>query len=603
MKSKPDLSFWKLWNLSFGFFGVQIAYALQSSQVSRIFSTIGADPHDLSYFWILPPLMGLVVQPLVGAASDNTWNRFGRRLPYLLAGALVAIVVMCFLPNSGSLGLAVSQAIIFGLVMLMFLDTSINMAMQPFKMLVGDFVNERQKGLAYSIQSFLCNAGSVVGYIAPIVLALFLSNTAPAGEVPPTVTWAFYLGAAVLLVCVVYTFAKVKELPPAEYAEYQGVAKTSDDSQPKEKVNLIKLLARAPKVFWTVGIVQFFCWAAFLYMWTYSTDAIAGHAYHAPSIDIATGVTVGDKTYSDKYVFNGNRPVVLDGHLALGGIEVDGQYYEPTVVTVDGDTVINHRQPVYSFGLPKAKVEPFGKAVFAKAGQTVQINGMEPIKVYETANTVSELSLVQPGTELTVAHIAHAQPDGSFLLDQTTSLPAISSSADVKVNYSTVLNAASKEYQDAGDWNGVLLAIQAIAAVLWAIVLSLFRSRRMGYSVSLLIGAVGFISVFFITNPYVLGISYALMGCAWAAMLAMPFTILTNALSGERIGTYLGLFNCTICLPQILAALCGGLILGCFPLASNGAPATVWMLVVSGILMLLGSVAVWNVKETFGSQK
>ena len=107
MKSKPDLSFWKLWNLSFGFFGVQFAYALQSSQVSRIFSTIGADPHDLSYFWILPPLMGLVVQPIVGAASDNTWNRFGRRLPYLLIGALVAIIVMCFLPNAGSLGLGV----------------------------------------------------------------------------------------------------------------------------------------------------------------------------------------------------------------------------------------------------------------------------------------------------------------------------------------------------------------------------------------------------------------------------------------------------------------------------------------------------------------
>ena len=185
MKDQRDLSFWKLWNLSFGFFGVQIAYALQSSQVSRIFSTIGADPHDLSYFWILPPLMGLIVQPIVGSASDRTWNRLGRRLPYLLVGAAVAIVVMCFLPNAGSLGLAISQAIIFGLVMLMLLATSINISMQPFKMLVGDMVNERQKGLAYSIQSFLCNAGSVVGYVAPFVLAWFLSNTAPAGEVPP----------------------------------------------------------------------------------------------------------------------------------------------------------------------------------------------------------------------------------------------------------------------------------------------------------------------------------------------------------------------------------------------------------------------------------
>ncbi len=430
MKSKPDLSFWKLWNLSFGFFGVQIAYALQSSQVSRIFSTIGADPHDLSYFWILPPLMGLVVQPIVGAASDKTWNRFGRRLPYLLIGALVAIVVMCFLPNSGSLGLGVSQAIIFGLVMLMFLDTSINMAMQPFKMLVGDFVNEKQKGLAYSIQSFLCNAGSVVGYIAPIVLALFLSNTAPSGEVPPTVTWAFYIGAAVLLLCVIYTFAKVKEMPPHEYAMYQG--KTAD--APKEKVNVVKLLARAPKVFWTVGIVQFFCWAAFLYMWTYSTDAIAGHAFGAPSTDIVTGLTIDGKAYNDKYVFNGERPVIQDGRLAIGGIEVDGQYYEPQTVVVDGDTVVSGRQVVYSYGIPKAAVNPEGKGLLAQKGQTLIIDGMPPMPVLDGASTISELSLVQPDASLTLAHIAKLQADGEYVLDQTTPIPAISEGSKVAVN-------------------------------------------------------------------------------------------------------------------------------------------------------------------------
>lgn len=185
MKTKPDLGFWKLWNLSFGFFGVQIAYALQSANVSRIFTTIGADPHDLSYFWILPPLMGLVVQPIVGMLSDKTWTRFGRRLPYLIVGALVAVVVMSLLPNAGSFHFTVQSAILFGLVALMLLDTSINMAMQPFKMLVGDMVNEKQKGLAYSIQSFLCNAGSIVGYVLPLLLVWFgIKNVAPEGVVP-----------------------------------------------------------------------------------------------------------------------------------------------------------------------------------------------------------------------------------------------------------------------------------------------------------------------------------------------------------------------------------------------------------------------------------
>ena len=159
LKEKPDMSFWGLWNLSFGFFGVQIAYALQSANISRIFATLGADPHNLSYFWILPPLMGILVQPIVGTCSDKTWCRFGRRIPYLFVGAAIAVLVMCLLPNSGSFGMTVSTAMVFGLIALMFLDTSINMAMQPFKMLVGDMVNEKQKGLAYSIQSFLCNAG------------------------------------------------------------------------------------------------------------------------------------------------------------------------------------------------------------------------------------------------------------------------------------------------------------------------------------------------------------------------------------------------------------------------------------------------------------
>ena len=215
------MRFWELWNLSFGFFGVQIAYALQSANISRIFATLGADPHNLSYFWILPPLMGILVQPIVGTCSDRTWCRFGRRIPYLFIGATVAVLVMCLLPNAGSLGMAVSTAMIFGLVALMFLDTSINMAMQPFKMLVGDMVNEKQKGLAYSIQSFLCNAGSVVGFVFPFFFtAIGIANTAPSGVVPDSVIWSFYVGAAILILCVIYTTVKVREWPPQVYAEY-----------------------------------------------------------------------------------------------------------------------------------------------------------------------------------------------------------------------------------------------------------------------------------------------------------------------------------------------------------------------------------------------
>lgn len=437
MKTKPDLSFWKLWNLSFGFFGVQIAYALQSANISRIFATLGADPHNLSYFWILPPLMGIIVQPIIGAASDRTWCRLGRRLPYLIIGALIAVIVMCLLPNAGSFGLSIGAAMIFGFISLMFLDTSINMAMQPFKMLVGDQVNEHQKGLAYSIQSFLCNSGSLVGYMAPIIFTwLGIQNIAPKGEVPPSVVYAFYVGAAILILCVIYTFATVREMPPKEYAEFHGFANEMANEQ---KSNMFQLLINAPKVFWTVGLVQFFCWCAFMYMWTYTNGAIA-------------------------------------------------------------ETVWN------------------------------------------TTDT------------------------------------------------------SSPEYQEAGNWVGVLFAVQAIGSVLWAIVIPMFKNHKIAYSTSLLLGGLGFIATMFIYDKYLLFIPYLLIGCAWAAMLALPFTILTNSISGKNMGTYLGLFNGTICVPQIVAAAVGGTIL-----AQVGSHQ-INMLFLAGILLCIGAFAVFIIQETFAEK-
>lgn len=440
MKNKPDLSFWSLWNLSFGFFGVQIAYALQSANISRIFATLGADPHELSYFWLLPPLAGLIIQPIVGTLSDRTWCRFGRRLPYLVFGALLAVVVMCLLPNAGSFHFVLAGALIFGAVALMFLDLSINISMQPFKMLVGDMVNEKQKGLAYSIQSFLCNAGSVVGFLFPFVLTwLGFQNEAPEGEIPESVTWSFYLGAAILILCVIYTFAKVKEMPPKEYAEYHGIKEEKNE----KKENIFTLLVHAPKVFWTVGLVQFFCWAAFMYMWTYNAGAVAEQAF-----------------------------------------------------------------------------------------------GWNP-------------------------------SDGT----------------------------ASPVYQEAGNWNGILFAVQAVGSVLWAIVLPMFRNRRFGYFISLVIGGIGFISTLFIADKWLLFVSYFLVGTAWAAMLAMPFTILTNSISGKHMGAYLGLFNGTITLPQIVAAALGGAVFGLL-----GGSSQLNMIVLAGVLLIIGGVCVFFIKETYAEK-
>ena len=531
MKTKPDLSFWKLWNLSFGFFGVQIAYALQSANVSRIFTTIGADPHDLSYFWILPPLMGLLVQPVVGYASDRTWNRFGRRLPYLILGALIAVVVMCMLPNSGSFHFSIGGAILFGLVALMLLDTSINMAMQPFKMLVGDMVNEKQKGKAYSIQSFLCNAGSVVGFVFPFCLGwLGLKKVAEAGVVPDTVIWSFYIGAAILLICVVYSLIKIKEWPPQVYNEYNGIK--VEDGKAKQSGNILKLLKNAPSTFWTVGLVQFFCWFAFLFMWTYTTNTVAHNAFNTPTTQTISGIKDGKGIIEGKYIF-----VQKDGVQTL---------------------VVNHG------------------------------------KLEEGINENYFSTLSGPTTIIT-ADIANKDTSGKYEAQGSTSYN-ITNISNCSFEKKTVLDAATEQYNDAGDYVGLLYAIQALGSVGWAILLPRLGNRKFSYILSLILGGGGFLMMAFVTNKALLVVAFLLIGCAWAAMLAWPFTILTNSLKGGNIGTYLGLFNGTITIPQIVAAIVGGWILQGFSRPGELAPEYL-MMMLAGISLVIGSVCVLFIKE------
>lgn len=623
MKTKPDLSFWKLWNLSFGFFGVQIAYALQSANVSRIFATLGADPHDLSYFWILPPLMGLVVQPIVGTASDRTWNRFGRRLPYLIAGALVAVAVMCLLPNAGSFGLAVSSAILIGLFALMLLDTSINMAMQPFKMLVGDMVNERQKGLAYSIQSFLCNAGSIVGYVFPFLLTwIGFQNTAAAGVIPQTVVFSFYFGAAILLLCVVYSLMKIKEWPPQLYAEYNGGGNAATADR-KEKTNLIKLLVNAPKTFWTVGLVQFFCWFAFLFMWTYTNGTIAKQAFDCPETTTIHGITEtladgSSATYNAKYILTADSMLIVDnGKAAVAGIvDADGVFHAATEVQL---TTTSQPEQKIDFGgldiaAPTMGIERVTPVVTADMlastngisrfafntpveteGRTLIINGNEGIET-PSFIIVDRLSQMKAGSAIIMADIYTHDPNSGALFLDGTSTATLTDLAKCAFDTSIVLNTESDEYNDAGNWVGILFAVQAIGSVLWAVCLPLFRSRKFSYSLSLMLGAAGFISAGLITNQYLLFVSFLLIGCAWAAMLAWPFTILTNSLKSGNIGAYLGLFNCSICIPQIVGALAGGWILSAIGSPSELAPQYM-MMIIAGISLVLGSLAVVFIKE------
>ncbi len=435
----PTLSSSMIWMINFGFLGVQTAFTLQSSQMSRIFQTIGADPNNLGWFFILPPLAGLIVQPIIGYYSDRTWapKLGGRRLPYLLLGTIVAVIVMLLLPNSGSFGFGYGSlaALWFGAITVAFLDLSSNVAMQPFKMMVGDMVNDDQKSYAYGVQSFLSNTGAVLAAIFPFLLTLMgVANKAPKGVVPQSVIISFYVGAALLVITSLFTIFRVHEYDPATYAKYHGISEADN----KEGGNWLTLLRHAPKAFWTVTLVQFFCWFAFQYLWTYSAGAIASNVW---------GTT----------------------------------------------------------------------------------------------------------------------------------------------------NASSVGYQDAGNWYGVLAAVQSIAAVIWSYVLAKVPNKyhKLGYAGSLLLGAIGFISVFYIHDKWTLIISYTLVGIAWAGMNTYPLTIVTNALSGKHMGTYLGLFNGSICLPQIVASLLSFVL---FPMLGG---SQVHMFLLGGVVMILAALSVGTIHETY----
>lgn len=400
---KPKLAFWQIWNISFGFLGVQIGYSLQNANTSRILSAIGADPHHLSLFWLAAPVAGLIVQPIVGLSSDKTWTRLGRRIPFILGGAFVSAAAMFFMPNSENFA-ALLAPLFFGATMLLLMDTSFNVTMQPFRALVSDMVPDTQRTIGYSVQSFLINAGAVAGSLLPFILtwAGVANEPAPGAKVAPTVIWSFYIGGAALLLTVLWTSFRTKEYPPEEYAAYNNI-----DNSTQEKVKFSDLLKNIPKTMWQLAVTQFFSWFSLFLMWVYTTQGIAQNIW---------------------------------------------------------------------------------------------------------------------GTS----------------------------------------EATSKEFNEAGNWTGVIFAAYSVFAALYSLVLTPVANkfgRRNTYMLSLLAGGVGLFSMVFIKDKYVLFAAMIGIGVAWAAILAMPYAILSSSLPPKQTGVYMGLFNATITIPQIAAGLLGGVAL------------------------------------------
>lgn len=442
MNKLPRLTRAQIWNMSLGFLGIQFGFALQNANASRILQTFGANIEHLGWFWLAAPITGMIVQPIIGHYSDRTWNRLGRRRPYFLAGAIFAALALVFMPNAEMLA-AIIPPMFVGAGMLMIMDASFNVSMEPFRALVADKLPLDQRTAGFAVQSTLIGIGAVVGSWITYILAEWLnvSKVAPEGSVPDNVIFSFYIGAAVLVITILWTVFTTKEYSPKEMEAFHGPEKP----EPAGKkvigiVQIFKDFIAMPKTMKQLGLVQFFSWLALFGMWVYTTPAIAQHVYNLP-----------------------------------------------------------------------------------------------------------------------------------------------------------VSDTSSAAYNDAGNWVGVLFGVYNGVAALYALLLPFIAkktSRKTAHAISLLFGAAGLISIYFINDPVMLILPMIGVGIAWASILSMPYAILSGALPPAKMGIYMGLFNFFITIPQIVNGVFSGPIIKVWFNSQ-----AIYALVIAGVSLIIAAVSVHFVED------
>ena len=438
---KRRLSFWEIWNLSFGFLGIQMGFALQNANASRVLQIFGADVHELSWFWIVAPLTGLIVQPIIGYYSDRTWTRLGRRRPFFLTGALLASAGLILMPNA-DMFTAFMPALWVGAGMLMIMDASFNIAMEPFRALVADVLPSDQRTLGFSVQTVLIGIGAVIGSWLPYVLTnwIGISNTAEPGKVPLSLMLSFIIGAGVLIVSILITVITTKEYSPEEMALMEDAEPEEEKTEEASLLDIFTDFKNMPLTMRQLSWVQFFSWFGLFGMWVFSTPAIAHHVY---------------------------------------------------------------------------------------------------------------------GLDLNDTH--------------------------------------SNAYQNAGDWVGILFGVYNAISAIYAFFLPAIAKklgRKRTHTISLIIGGLGLISIYFAPDQNWLILSMVAIGIAWASILAMPYAILAGSIPAKKMGVYMGIFNFFIVIPQIINALIGGPIV---KYLYGGNP--VFALVTSGVSFLIAALLVAKVKD------
>lgn len=292
-KPKPLLNTVQIMNMSLGFLGIQIGFALQNGNASRILQTFGAGVEHLSVFWLAAPLTGMIVQPIIGRYSDRTWTRMGRRRPFFLSGAILTSLALVLMPNAAVLT-TVLPPLLIGAGMLTMMDAAINVTMEPFRALVADNLSSSQHTKGFSIQTFLISIGAVVGSWLPYILAEFIgvSKIAEEGHVPDNVIFSFYIGAAVLVLTIIWTVVSTREYPPKELLSFSEKAEILNKGS-KSSVSILSDFKNMPVVMKQLGVVQFFSWFALFSMWVFTTPAIAEHVYKIKPGD-STSVSFAD---------------------------------------------------------------------------------------------------------------------------------------------------------------------------------------------------------------------------------------------------------------------------------------------------------------------
>ena len=497
---KRHLSFWEIWNMSFGFLGIQFGFALQNANVSRIFETLGARVEDIPILWIAAPITGLIIQPIIGHLSDNTWNRFGRRRPYFLVGAVLTTLALFFMPNSPSLWIAAG--------MLWIMDGSINISMEPFRAFVGDNLPSEQRTMGFAMQSFFIGTGAVVASALPYILTNWFGvpNTAPEGMIPLSVKLSFYIGGVVLFLSVLYTVLTSKEYSPEELAAFE---------EEKEKISGVKSTAKIA--------------------------VTSGQFLRKGLIWTLVGVVASALIFFSSLGELNGQLYIVGGLLLLFGV----------ILLLSGVITKN----------------------------SSRANGMVGIMndLLHMPKTMGQLAVVQFFSWL------------AFYAMWIYTTPAITQHV-----YGTT-DSSSELYNQGANWVGVLFAVyNGVSAISAFLLPALARQigRKATHAIALTMGGVAFISLFFIREPQLLLLPMVGVGFAWGSILSMPYAILTGSLPADKMGTYMGIFNFFIVIPQILAASILGYIT-----SELFEGRVILTLVLAGCSLIVGALSVFMVQD------